>query len=78
MKKEKLIFCFILLGIVLGLPSIVHLVENNGNITNYVGEYFYFIGSADKILTRLGVVIYAWVVLLMFIIILCSLLVLDL
>ena len=68
MKKERLISCLVLLGIVLGLPSVLYLIENIGNITGYTGEYFYFIGNQNEILTKLGAVIFFWTILLMFVI----------
>ena len=68
MKKEKIISCLILVGIVLALPSALHLVRNVGNIAEYSGEYFYMIGRTDEIFTKSGAVIFAWSLLLMFLI----------
>ena len=41
MKKEKLISYFILIGMILSIPSLLYLINNSGNLTEYAGEYFY-------------------------------------
>ena len=41
MKKNKLISYLVLLGIVLGFPSLIYIFKNNWNITGYNGEYSY-------------------------------------
>lgn len=66
MKKEKVISCLILIGIVLALPSVAYLVGNTGNIAKYSGEYFYMIGQTEKAFTNSGALIFAWSVILMF------------
>lgn len=68
MKKEKLITYLVLMGIVLGLPSIVYLIQNNGNIINYSDEYSYILGNVGSSITKFGPLIFAWTLLLMFII----------
>ena len=66
MKKEKLISCLILLGIALGLPSIIYLIQNKGNITGYNGELRYFLNDNNLMLNRYGTIIFAFIILLMF------------
>ncbi|MBR1540154.1 MAG: hypothetical protein IJ629_03140 [Clostridia bacterium] len=68
MKKRKIISCLILIGIVLALPSVAYLVRNTGNMAEYAGEFFYMIGISNKNISASGVVVYAWSVLLMFLI----------
>lgn len=68
MKKRKIVSCLILIGIVLALPSVAYLVRNTGNMAEYAGEFFYMIGISNKNISASGVVIYAWSVLLMFMI----------
>ncbi|MBR2290497.1 MAG: polyprenol phosphomannose-dependent alpha 1,6 mannosyltransferase MptB [Clostridia bacterium] len=68
MKKEKLISCLILVGIVFAIPSCLYLVRNTGNIAEYSGEYFYMIGNSGKFFDMTGALIFAWSVLLMFLI----------
>lgn len=66
MKKNKLISYLVLLGIVLGFPSLIYIFKNNWNITGYNGEYSYIFG--ENSLTNYGAVIFAWIVVLMFVI----------
>ena len=66
MKKEKLISYFILIGMILSIPSLLYLINNSGNLTEYAGEYFYIIGDTSKILTVTGSLIYLWSTFLMF------------
>lgn len=66
MKKDKLVSYLVILGIVLGLPSIVYLFQRNGSLTGYNGEYFYIFDNQG--LTKYGAIIYLWIVVLMFLI----------
>lgn len=66
MKKDKLISYLVLLGIILGFPSVIYIFQNNGNITGYDGEYSYILG--ENSLTNYGALIFDWIVILMFII----------
>lgn len=68
MKKEKLISYLVIIGIILSIPSVEYLIRNAGNISGYSGEYFYIIENASKFFTKCGAIIYAWCLLLMFII----------
>ncbi len=68
MKKEKLISYLILLGVALGLPGIIYLIRNNGNIAGYNGEYFYFLNDINNSLNKYGSVVFALIVILMFVI----------
>jgi len=68
MKKGKLISCLILIGIILALPSVFYLVKNIGNIAEYSGEYYYWIGENGEAFTKFGAIIFGWCILLMFLI----------
>ena len=65
---KKLISCFILIGVVLFIPSCLYLIQNSGCLTNYNGELFYIIGQKNQILTIIGALIYFLCLSLMFLI----------
>lgn len=66
MKKEKLITYFLLIGIILAIPSTVYLIEHTGNLAEYTGTYSYIIGQKESFFIKTGTVIYISSVLLMF------------
>ena len=68
MKKGKLITCLLLLGIIIAIPSFVYLLQNCGNISGYTGEFSYFLNDTENYLNKYGAVIFAWTVILMFIV----------
>lgn len=49
MKKERLITFLVMLGIILGFPSIMYLVKNLGDISGYNKEYYYFFNCNSNI-----------------------------
>jgi len=67
MKKEKLISYLVLMGIIFALPSVIYLVQNDGNLAGYSGQYFYHIGNTHPVFTILGALVYAWCLILMLI-----------
>lgn len=68
MKKDKLISYLILLGIALGLPSIVYLIQNKGNITKYAGNFSYILGNHSNNISYFGAIIFALIIILMFVV----------
>ena len=68
MKKDKLTSYLILLGIALGLPGIIYLIQNKGNITEYSKNFSYSLGNINKIFPNSGAIIFALIIILMFIV----------
>ena len=68
MKKNKLISYLILLGIALGFPGIVYLIQNNENIIKYSGSFTYILENSSSFISNFGAIIFALIIILMFIV----------
>ncbi len=64
---KKLIIVVVLLGILLGFPSIIYLFQNK-TIDGYNGQNYYFIGNDNIVFTILGAIVLAIVLIGSFIV----------
>ena len=62
---KRIVFFMAIIGLILSIPSIVYLVMH-GNIDNYNGQNFYFLGENNQTITIIGTIMFALVIILSF------------